>query len=68
MSVDVQTYTLSSKDYKILKNKYSSPYLDLLPDYQSIAGGQIELFLTDAEKNELEDRLVFETLDPEHLF
>jgi len=57
MSVDVQTVTLPREQYKFLKHTCSSPYLDLLPDYQSLVGDQIELFVTDAELDDLQERL-----------
>ena len=57
MSVDVQVFSITKRDYNELQRYFTSPYLQLLPDYKEQLDEKIELFLTDQEVDDLQEKL-----------
>ena len=58
MSIEVHSYYLPIKDLEDLQREYSSPYLDLTPDYkESIREQTIELLLSEDEILDVEAKL-----------
>ena len=57
MSVDVQVFSITKRDYNELQRNFTSPYLQLLPDYKEQLDEKIELFLTDQEVDDLQEKL-----------
>lgn len=64
MSIEVWSYYIPIKDLDSLRREYSSPYLDLVPDYkESIKKQVIELLLSEEEILDLETKLEILHLD-----
>ena len=45
------------RDYNELVKNFTSPYLQLLPEYQGQLDEEIEFFLTEDEKDDLQEKL-----------
>ena len=56
---DVQSYTITKKDYNSLSSLFTSEYLTIQPDYKLILAqlDEVELFLTEEEIKDLEEKL-----------
>lgn len=57
MTVEVQVFSITKRDYNELQKNFTSPHLQLFPEYKERLDEEIELFLTDQEVNDLQEKL-----------
>ena len=57
MAIDVQIYSILKKDYTLVAKQFQSEYLQVSPDYLTRIKDIVELFLTNDEITDLENKL-----------
>ena len=57
MSIEIIKYTVTKQDFAELQNNFICPYLDLRSDYAMIMPETVELFLSEDEVQDIENKL-----------
>jgi hypothetical protein len=57
MAINVEIVTITNEDYSDLIKNFTCPYLQLTIDYSVAMKNEIELFLSEDEKRDLENKI-----------